>query len=117
MLRVRLLGPLEADGSGRSVEQPASSRAWELLAWLALHPGEHPRGALAARFWPDVLDASARASLRSAAWALRRALGSDDALVGGRDRIGLRCMTDIAEFDAHCAAGRLDDAVALWRGP
>ena len=66
MLRVRLLGPLEADVAGRSVEQPASSRAWELLAWLALHPGEHPRGALAARFWPDVLDASARASLRSA---------------------------------------------------
>ena len=92
MLRVRLLGPLEADVAGRSVEQPASSRAWELLAWLALHPGEHPRGALAARFWPDVLDASARASLRSAAWALRRALGPEgaDFLVAGRDRVGLR---------------------------
>ena len=90
MLRVRLLGPLEADVAGRSVEQPASSRAWELLAWLALHPGEHPRGALAARFWPDVLDASARASLRSAAWALRRALGPEgaDFLVAGRDRVG-----------------------------
>src|SRR5215218_4059801 len=116
MLRVRLLGPLEVEVAGRAIAQPASRRAWELLAWLALHPGMHPRGALAARFWPDVLDASARASLRSAAWALRRALGTDDALVAGRERIELRCTTDIAEFDAHCAAGRLEEAVALHRG-
>src|SRR3954454_17229759 len=117
MLRVRLLGELAAEIDGRPVAAPASRRAWALLAWLALHPGEHPRGTVAARFWPDVLDSSARASLRSAAWALRRALGADDALVGGRDRVGLRCVTDIAEFDAHCAAGRLEEAVALCRGP
>ena len=35
----------------------------------------------------------------------------------GRDRIGLRCATDVAEFDAHCAAGRLDEAVALCPRP
>src|SRR4051812_12600617 len=117
MLRVRLLGDLQADVDGHPVTPPASRRAWSLLGWLALHPGEHPRGAVAARFWPDVLDASARASLRSAAWALRRALGTDDALTGGRDRIGLRCTTDLADFDAHVAAGRLEQAVALHRGP
>jgi DNA-binding SARP family transcriptional activator/tetratricopeptide (TPR) repeat protein len=119
MLRVQLLGELEARIDGRVVQPPASRRAWSLLAWLALHPGEHPRGALAARFWPDVLDTSARASLRSAAWALRRALGpaGDAALSAGRDRIGLRCETDLAEFDALCAAGRLEEAVALCRGP
>ena len=108
MLHVRLLGELQADVDGRPVVPPASRRAWSLLAWLALHPGEHPRGTVAARFWPDVLDSSARASLRSAAWALRRALGDGDALVAGRDRIGLRCQTDIAAFDAHCAAGELE---------
>src|SRR3954469_21711402 len=116
---------------------PASRRAWSLLAWLAMHPGEHARGAVAARFWPDVLDSSARASLRSALWELRRgragagapvagrggaragreALAPDDALIAGRDRIGLRCETDLAEFDAHLAAGRLEAAVALHRGP
>ena len=117
MLHVRLLGELQADVDGRPVAPPASRRAWSLLGWLALHPGEHPRGAVAARFWPDVLDSSARASLRSAAWALRRALGADDALVAGRDRIGLRCATDLAEFDAHCAAGRLEEAVALLPRP
>ena len=29
----------------------------------------------------------------------------------------LRCETDLAEFDAHVAAGRLEAAVALHRGP
>src|SRR5215218_6700309 len=119
MLRVRLLGPLEADVAGRSVEQPASSRAWELLAWLALHPGEHPRGTLAARFWPDVLDSSARASLRSAAWALRRALGPEGAesLEAGRERVALRCTTDVQEFERLVAAGAIEAAAALHRGP
>ena len=42
---------------------------------------------------------------------------SDDALIAGRDRIGLRCETDLAAFDAHCAAGELEEAVALHRGP
>jgi DNA-binding SARP family transcriptional activator len=117
MLHVRLLGELRAEVDGRPVVPPASRRAWSLLAWLALHPGEHPRGTVAARFWPDVLDSSARASLRSAAWALRRALGDDEALIAGRDRIGLRCETDLATFGAHCAAGELEEAVALHRGP
>ncbi len=48
-----------------------------LLAWLALHPGGHARRDLAPRFWPDVLDESARASLRTALHELRRALGED----------------------------------------
>src|SRR4051812_29186799 len=105
MLRVRLLGELEAEVDGRLVDAPTSRRAWSLLGWLALHPGEHPRASVAARFWPDVLDTSARASLRSAAWALRRALGTggQHALTAGRDRIGLRCATDVAEFDEHLA--------------
>ena len=35
----------------------------------------------------------------------------------GRDRIALRCETDLAAFDAFVAAGRLEEAVALHRGP
>ena len=64
-----------------------------------------------------MLDSSARASLRSALWELRRTLGDDDALAAGRDRIALRCETDLAAFDAFVAAGRLEEAVALHRGP
>ncbi|MGI8511607.1 MAG: ATP-binding protein [Solirubrobacteraceae bacterium] len=117
MLQVRLLGELQADLDGAPVPPPASRRAWSLLAWLALHPGDHARGAVAARFWPDVLDSSARASLRSALWELRRALDADDALVAGRDRLALRCQTDLAEFDAQVNAGCLEAAVSLHRGP
>ncbi|WP_259315039.1 AAA family ATPase [Capillimicrobium parvum] len=97
---------------------PLSRRACELLAWLALNPGEHPRGILAATFWPDVLDTSARASLRSAAWSARKALGpAGDALTATRDRVGLRCTTDLQSFDELVEQDRLDEAVALCRGP
>src|SRR4051794_36656914 len=119
MVGVRLLGGLTVQAGGRDVPPPASRRAWGLLAWLALHPGEHPRSAVAAVFWPDVLDASARASLRSAAWALRRALGpgAGGALTGGRDRIGLRCEPDLAAFEALVREGRAAEAVRLCSGP
>jgi DNA-binding SARP family transcriptional activator/tetratricopeptide (TPR) repeat protein len=119
VLRVRLLGELEVEVDTRLVPAPPSRRAWALLGWLALHPGDHPRGTVAARFWPDVLDTSARASLRSAMWSARRLLGRDAAelLVATRDRIGLRCATDLEDFDARLAAGELEAAVALCRGP
>src|SRR3954467_370374 len=117
MLFVQLLGEVQAEVDGAVVTPPTSRRAWSLLAWLALPPGEHARGSVAARFWPDVLDSSARASLRSALWELRRALRDDDAVAAGRDRIALRCETDLAAFDAFVAAGRLEEAVALHRGP
>src|SRR5215212_1435770 len=119
MLRARLLGELRVDVDGRPVAPPASRRAWSLLGWLALHPGEHPRGAVAACFWPDVLDSSARASLRSAAWALRRALGPEgaDFLVAGRERLRLRCTTDLQELDELLARDALEAAAALHRGP
>jgi DNA-binding SARP family transcriptional activator len=119
VLQVRLLGELEVEVGTGLVPVPPSRRAWALLGWLALNPGEHPRTAVAARFWPDVLDASARASLRSAMWNLRQALGPDagEALIATRDRIALRCTPDLSAFDAHLAAGEIEAAVALCRGP
>src|SRR5215217_213634 len=119
MLRVQLLGELQAEAGGAAVGPPPSRRAWSLLGWLALHPGDHARGTVAARFWPDVLDTSARASLRSATWNLRQALGpgAQDALVADRDRVGLRCETDLAAFDALLVAGDLRGAAALGDGP
>ncbi len=77
MLRVRVLGELEIEGSDGPVELGGSWRARSLLAWLALNPGSHLRSELAPRFWPEILDASARASLRNSLWAIRRALGPD----------------------------------------
>src|SRR6266851_3931650 len=91
MLEIRVIGELEVRLAGKTAELPASRRARSLLGWLAVHPGRHPRSRLAGLFWPDVLDASARASLRSAIWALRSVLGPDFGghLAAGRDTVTL----------------------------
>ena len=72
---------------------------------------------LAATFWPDVLDQSARASLRSALWVLRRRLG--DALAVDGERVGLRdepgLWVDVREFE-RLAAGDPAAALELCRG-
>ena len=79
---------MRADGA--ELAPPTSKRARAVLAFLALNPGAHPRGRLAARFWPDVLDESARASLRVALTELRHALGSAaGCLVATRDTVAL----------------------------
>ena len=75
MFEVRLAGGWQLRVDGSELAPPASKRARAVLAYLALHPGFHPRRRLAARFWPDVLDESARASLRVALTELRQALG------------------------------------------
>ena len=121
VLEVRLLGELRVEFDGAAVELPPSRRARALLAWLALRPGPHSRSRLAALLWPDVLDASARASLRSALWALRAALGpaADGYLRTGRDFAELTgdgLLVDVREFGRLLAAGCPADAVALHRG-
>src|SRR3954447_6423339 len=90
MLEVRLAGGLELRADGAELAPPASKRARAVLAYLAINPGPQPRGRLAARFWPDVLDASARASLRVALTELRQALGpASGYLVTTRDTVAL----------------------------
>ncbi len=116
MLRVRLAGGLGLELDGREIPLPASRRARALLAWLAAHPGAHPRSELAGRFWPDVLDESARVSLRAALSELRRALGSADALVATRDTVALEAWVDLREFDALAGAGRAAEAIAACGG-
>src|ERR671933_2721436 len=102
MLRVRLFGGLALESDGSALPPPAGRRARELLGWLALHPGRHPRAALAARLWPDVLDASARASLRTTLHELRRALGPEgDCVVADRDIVALEgARVDALEVEA-----------------
>lgn len=90
MMRVRLLGAVSVEVDGRPVEVP-SGRPGEVLAWLAANPGLHRRISVASVFWPDVTDSTARASLRTALWTLRRALGEDGArfLIVDRQSVGL----------------------------
>jgi DNA-binding SARP family transcriptional activator len=117
VLEVRLLGGLEARARGEVLVPVAHPEGPALLAWLALHPGEHERGPIAALLWPGMPQANARTALRSAAWALRRMLGPDEALVlDGRETLGLRCATDVQEFARLAAAGEPAAALALCRG-
>ena len=122
MLRLKLLGELTLEVDGTRHELPASRRARSLLGLLALERRTHPRGQLAGRLWPDVLDESARTSLRSALSALRRALGTDADryLLTNRDGVALagpdQVWTDVGEFQRLVAEGRLENALELSRG-
>ena len=70
-------------GRARSPARPTAGRCpcrrasgpgpWS--AGSALHPGAQSAGRSAAALWPDVPRRSARASLRTAVWALRQAWG------------------------------------------
>lgn len=114
MLDLRVIGELRL--SGATAELPASRRARGLLGWLAIHPGAHHRSRLAGLFWPDVLEASARASLRSAMWALRPALGS--CLIASRDAVSLggEIRVDLRDFRRLIADGQLAAALGLTDG-
>ena len=121
MLRVRLFGAVALESKGVPLPMPERRRACSLLAWLALHPGMHPRSEVAGRFWPDVLDSSARKSLRTELVAVRRALGGagEGVLVATRDMVGLvgdAVFVDAREFERLVQQDRLEEAVDLCDG-
>ena len=122
MLRIAVLGSLSLEHNDRPLSPPVGRPARLLLGWLALHAGAHSRAAVAAELWPDVLDESARGSLRVALVDLRRALGeaAERALVATRDQIGLidsaELEVDARRFTELLEAGMSSEALALWRG-
>jgi DNA-binding SARP family transcriptional activator len=122
VLHIRLLGPMAVKLDGEELAAPSARRAWSLLAYLALSPGPQPRAKLASSFWPDVLDSSARASLRSAVWSLRRALGptAERYLLVDRNHVGLMhgpdVWVDVAAFALLLDAGREREAAELCTG-
>jgi DNA-binding SARP family transcriptional activator len=127
MLRARLFGGLSVEVDGRPVPTLPGARPASVLAFLLLHPGPHGRAGLAGRFWPDVMDASALASLRNAVWAIRRALeavGGGAYLAADRRTVGiapdLPRQVDAEEFarlSAEDAPEAWERAAALASGP
>lgn len=122
MVRIRVLGALALEVDGVAAAPPAGRPAQALLGWLALHPGTHARSEVAGRLWPDVLESSARASLRNALSGVRRALGptAGRVLIAGRETVGLagepEARVDAVAFDALIAAGEHAQALALCAG-
>jgi DNA-binding SARP family transcriptional activator len=127
MLKARLFGPLALEIEGRPVPEIAGLRPRSVLAWLLLEPGPHGRAHVASRFWPDVLDTSARASLRNALSTIRAALdaaGASGYLQADRVSVGidsgLEREIDVEHFGelARAAdAASLQRAFALARAP
>src|SRR3954471_21553268 len=112
-MRIGVLGGLALEDGEGAIPVPASRPARELVAWLAPHPGLHPRLELAMRFWPDVLESSARASLRTTLHELRRAVG-DERLVVDRETVGLApAWVDALEVERLPSEGAAEDALAL----
>jgi DNA-binding SARP family transcriptional activator/tetratricopeptide (TPR) repeat protein len=113
MLQVRLLGGVAAERDGEQLSLPPS--AGRLLAFLALRPGPHDREAVATQLWPGSAGQAARASLRTAVWALRKAVG-DDVLLTSRTAVGLRpaaVTVDLADGRQRAAAGDAAAAAVL----
>jgi DNA-binding SARP family transcriptional activator len=117
VLRIRVLGELTLELDGEALPSPPGRRLRALLGWLALHPGMHARAEVAGRLWPDVLDESARTSLRTALADLRRALG-DGYVMATRDEVGLApgVWIDARAFDELVAERRFGEALGLVRG-
>ena len=128
VLRAQLLGSPQVTIDGNQVEL-GSGRIRALLCFLLSTRQFHSRERLASFFWPDVPEKNALASLRTALYELRRAIGDDAStyLVVERGRVGLNpdaeIRLDLAELEAIAESGsdleleELESATAVWRGP
>lgn len=116
-IEIRLLGTVGAAVDGSDVELgPPQQRA--LLALLALHRGNRVRvEAIVDALWPDDPPPSAAKVVQTYVSRLRKTLGADAisrvdsgyALAPGVD-------VDALRFRELVGAGRVEEALALWRG-
>ncbi len=123
-LHLTLLGGFQARlDPGATLALP-TRKAQALLAYLAVPPGRlHPRNKLAALLWGGIREESARASLRQALFAIRKALGAAEGVVR-QDGDALRLdptaiEVDVAAFEDAVANGSpeaLEHAADLYRG-
>ena len=124
-----LFGPVRLhDAHGRAVAVPGR-KARALLAYLALEPRPHRRGALMGLLWPEMAEADARNNLRVTVARLRRALKqaglTDEALHSDRHSVALepdvltvdrrRFALLLGEVDRHPHADRASCDACLDR--
>jgi len=109
VLQVRLLGGAAAECHGEQLPLPPP--AARLLGFLAVRPGLNDRETAAALLWPGSAGTAARANLRTAVWALRKAVGND-ALMASRTAVGLRpeaVTVDLTDWRRRTGRVRLGD--------
>jgi DNA-binding SARP family transcriptional activator len=118
-MEFRILGPLDVVDQGRAVNLPgAKHRA--LLAMLVLHANEVvSTERLIEALWEEQPPQGAQKTLQVYVSQLRKALGKDRVQTkppGYALRVGDREL-DLARLRRLAEAGRLKEALALWRGP
>jgi TolB-like protein/DNA-binding SARP family transcriptional activator/rhodanese-related sulfurtransferase len=118
-LRVRLLGGFELSGADGSDLTPPRKMLRALVALLALAPpAGWSREQLTALLWGGRDDEQARGSLRQALAELRRFIG-EAVLRADRETVSFdpaKVGVDALEFADLSAAGKLEEAAALYRG-
>lgn len=123
MIELSLLG-LQAlrDSDGRELGSlTAQPKRFALLAYLAIGAGGgfHRRDTLAAMFWPDLDQFSARRALRNTLYHLRDALGDGVIVTRGDEAVSVdpaRLTSDVTRLEQAAAAGRAEEAVDCFRG-
>lgn len=112
-----MLGPLRFEGVKGFMNLP-TRKVQSLLAYLILHPGEHPRETLATLLWGDSTDVQARDSLRTALKHLRQHF-SPNLLLADRETVQLNpafpLWADTREFEKQVTTAPRA-AIALYRG-
>jgi len=123
MVRLTLLGTLDLrleDGAPVPDVMRQPKRV-ALLAYLASLPSGtfQRRDTLVAMFWPESDANRARDALSTALRYLRRGLDAEIIVTRGDEEVGLATgavHTDVAAFEDGLRAGRLSEALDLFRG-
>lgn len=135
---LHLLGTFRAHLNGHRAAHFETNKARALLAYLAVEDRPHTRLQLAGLLWPDWPEAAARTYLRQALLNLRQVLEpapiASPYLIGNRHTIqfnresdhwlDVAALVDTLSLLSHrtetdgdqVTAGRLEEAVALYRG-
>ncbi|MET9232058.1 BTAD domain-containing putative transcriptional regulator [Lentzea sp. NPDC003310] len=115
-MRVALLGPTTVETEDGTPVDIGGARVRMLVARLALDPGRPvPTTTLIDDLWGEQPPADATNALQSLVSRLRKVCPV--ALEPGGYRLGVATEdVDVFRFERLRAAGRLDEALALWRG-
>jgi DNA-binding SARP family transcriptional activator len=122
MLCLYLLGRLELGPEARAEQAAvlAQPKRLAFLAYLAVAAGTYQRrDTLLALFWPELDEFAARRALRNTLYQLRLALGDEVFVSRGDDEVmvdGAVLGCDAVALREAVAAGRYDEAIALYRG-
>lgn len=123
MLEFRTLGLIDLRGeTGERIDSVLlHAKRLSLLAYLSSSNsrGLHRRDTLVGLLWPDLDEAHARGALRHELYELRRCLGPGVLRGSGGEAVGIdpqRLWCDASSFEAAVDAGRLEEALELWRG-